>query len=86
MLDQSVSMKCKFKKQSNQQVNRFHDYNCVNIKLLQFFQIDSIKWYKDGHAPKGWTVFMDQMKKFVEWLEQAESGNTCEKFACSSVI
>jgi hypothetical protein len=33
-----------------------------------------LKWYKDGHAPKGWTVFMDQMKKFVEWLEQAESG------------
>merc|ERR1712210_377169 len=32
-----------------------------------------LKWYKDGHAPKGWTVFMDQMKKFVEWLEQAES-------------
>ena len=33
-----------------------------------------LKWYKDAHAPKGWTVFMDQMKKFVEWLEQAESG------------
>ena len=32
-----------------------------------------LKWYKDGHVPKGWTVFMDQMKKFVEWLEQAES-------------
>jgi hypothetical protein len=21
----------------------------------------------------GWTVFMDQMKKFIEWLEHAES-------------
>ena len=26
-----------------------------------------LKWYKDGHVPKGWTVFID-------WLEQAESG------------
>ena len=33
-----------------------------------------LKWYKDGHVPKGWTVFSDQMKKFIEWLEQAESG------------
>jgi len=32
-----------------------------------------LKWYKDGHTTKGWTVFVDQMKKFVEWLEQAES-------------
>merc|ERR1712142_567155 len=32
-----------------------------------------LKWYKDGHVPKGWTVFSDQMKKFIEWLEQAES-------------
>ena len=33
-----------------------------------------LKWYKDGHIPKGWTVFMEQMKKFIEWLEVAESG------------
>jgi len=32
-----------------------------------------LKWYKDGHIPKGWTVFMEQMKKFIEWLEVAES-------------
>ena len=33
-----------------------------------------LKWYKDGHTPKGWTVFMAQMKKMIEWLEHAESG------------
>jgi hypothetical protein len=32
-----------------------------------------LKWYKDSHSTKGWSVFMDQMKKFIEWLEQAES-------------
>jgi hypothetical protein len=36
-----------------------------------------LKWYKDGHVPKGWTVYGEQMKKFVEWLEHAESGGSC---------
>lgn len=33
-----------------------------------------LKWYKDSHSSRGWSVFMDQMKKFVEWLEHAEEG------------
>jgi len=31
-----------------------------------------LKWYKDGHSAKGKSVFLDQMKKFVEWLQSAE--------------
>jgi hypothetical protein len=31
-----------------------------------------LKWYKDSHSAKGKTVFLDQMKKFVEWLQNAE--------------
>lgn len=31
-----------------------------------------LKWYKESHSSRGWSVFMDQMKKFVEWLEHAE--------------
>jgi len=31
-----------------------------------------LKWYKETHSSRGWSVFMDQMKKFVDWLEQAE--------------
>jgi len=52
---------------------------CFNKIILLFYKTEVLseevilKWYKDAHAPKGWTVFMDQMKKFVEWLEQAES-------------
>jgi hypothetical protein len=52
---------------------------CFNKIILLFYKTEVLseevilKWYKDGHAPKGWTVFMDQMKKFIEWLEQAES-------------
>jgi len=52
---------------------------CFNKIVLLFYKTEVLseevilKWYKDGHAPKGWTVFMDQMKKFIDWLEQAES-------------
>jgi len=33
-----------------------------------------LKWYKEAHLTKGKSVFLDQMKKFVEWLENAEEG------------
>ena len=36
---------------------------------------DSIlKWYKGAHSSKGKSVFLEQMKSFVEWLENAEEG------------
>merc|ERR1711892_1021177 len=53
---------------------------CFNKIVLLFYKTEVLseevilKWYKDGHVPKGWTVFMEQMKKFIDWLEQAESG------------
>ncbi|QQP52776.1 Extra bases, partial [Caligus rogercresseyi] len=34
-----------------------------------------LKWYREGHSQRGWSVFMDQIKKFIEWLEKAEEGN-----------
>lgn len=37
---------------------------------------DSIlKWYKDAHSSKGKMHFLQQMKKFIEWLQNAEEGN-----------
>lgn len=33
-----------------------------------------LKWYKEAHVAKGKSVFLDQMKKFVEWLQNAEEG------------
>jgi hypothetical protein len=45
---------------------------CVAAEVLSEEVI--LKWYKDGHVPKGWTVYGEQMKKFVDWLEHAESG------------
>lgn len=34
-----------------------------------------LKWYKTAHNPKGKSVFLEQIKKFVDWLENAEEGN-----------
>lgn len=34
---------------------------------------DSIlKWYRGAHSHKGKSIFLDQMKRFVEWLQNAE--------------
>lgn len=37
-----------------------------------------LKWYKEGHATKGKSIFLDQLKKFVEWLQSAEEGELIE--------
>ena len=48
--------------------------------LHHFFSVDILsedailKWYKESHSQRGWSVFMDQMKKFIEWLENADEG------------
>lgn len=55
-------------------------YLCSNWNL--WFEIAAdvlseeaiLKWYKEAHVAKGKSVFLDQMKKFVEWLQNAEEG------------
>lgn len=53
----------------------------VLILLLPIFTAEVLseepilKWYKDAHLAKGKSVFLEQMKKFVEWLKNAEEGN-----------
>ena len=50
------------------------DLNKCNIAADVLSEEVILKWYKDSHSSRGWSVFMDQMKKFVEWLEHAEEG------------
>jgi len=46
--------------------------------VLLFYKNDVVseevilKWFKDGHSSKGKSIFLEQMKKFVEWLQSAE--------------
>lgn len=54
------------------------DYN--EFFLVHSFKADVLseeailKWYNDAHLAKGKSVFLEQMKKFVEWLKNAEEG------------
>merc|ERR1711971_1050580 len=58
---------------------------CFNKIILLFYKTEVLseevilKWYKDGHIPKVWTVFMEQLKKFIDWLEQAESEESSDE-------
>ncbi|XP_039188681.1 basic leucine zipper and W2 domain-containing protein 2 isoform X2 [Crotalus tigris] len=38
-----------------------------------------LKWFKEAHLAKGKSVFLDQMKKFVEWLKNAEEESESER-------
>lgn len=52
--------------------------------VLLFYKTDIVseeaifKWYKDLHSPKGKMHFLEQMKKFVEWLQNAEEESESE--------
>ncbi|XP_052004990.1 eIF5-mimic protein 2-B-like [Xyrauchen texanus] len=37
-----------------------------------------LKWYTEAHLAKGKSVFLEQMKKFVEWLKNAEEESESE--------
>uniref|UniRef100_A0A8C8M274 W2 domain-containing protein n=1 Tax=Oncorhynchus tshawytscha TaxID=74940 RepID=A0A8C8M274_ONCTS len=37
-----------------------------------------LKWYAEAHVAKGKSVFLEQMKKFVEWLKNAEEESESE--------
>lgn len=38
-----------------------------------------LKWFKDGHSQKGKMHFLEQMKKFIDWLQNAEEESESEE-------
>ncbi|CAB1320729.1 unnamed protein product, partial [Coregonus sp. 'balchen'] len=71
---------------------RIQDYCYDNIHFMKsfskivvlFYKADVLseeailRWYKDTHTTKGKGVFVEQMKKFVEWLQNAEEESESE--------
>ncbi|XP_070546971.1 eIF5-mimic protein 2-like [Ptychodera flava] len=57
---------------------------CFQKIIILFYKADVlsediiIKWYKDAHLAKGKSVFLQQMQKFVEWLQNAEEESSEE--------
>lgn len=33
-----------------------------------------LKWYREAHSPKGKMHFLEKMRPFMEWLQNAEEG------------
>ena len=54
--------------------------DCIEFNIFYFSTADVlsedtiIKWYKEAHSVKGKSVFLEQMSKFIEWLQNAEEG------------
>lgn len=48
-------------------------FSCLVADVLSEDTI--IKWYKEAHSVKGKSVFLEQMSKFIEWLQNAEEGS-----------
>jgi hypothetical protein len=52
--------------------------------IMLFYKTDVIseqvilKWYKQDYSVKGKMMFVDQMKQFVEWLQNAEEESDSE--------
>ncbi|XP_055695310.1 protein krasavietz [Lutzomyia longipalpis] len=52
--------------------------------ILLFYKAEVVsehsifKWYKEAHSPKGKMHFLEQMKKFIEWLQNAEEESESE--------
>ncbi|XP_018424465.1 PREDICTED: basic leucine zipper and W2 domain-containing protein 2 [Nanorana parkeri] len=73
-------------------VQKIQEYCYDNIHFMKafqkivvlFYKADVLgeeailKWYKEAHLAKGKSIFLDQMKKFVEWLQNAEEESESE--------
>lgn len=73
-------------------LHKIQDYCYDNIHFMKsfskivvlFYKADVLgeeailKWYREAHSAKGKSVFLEQMRKFVEWLLNAEEESESE--------
>ncbi|ERE73849.1 basic leucine zipper and W2 domain-containing protein 2 [Cricetulus griseus] len=62
--------------------DNIHFMKAFQKTVVLFYKADVLseeailKRYKEAHAAKGKSVFLDQMNKFVEWLQNAEESES----------
>lgn len=61
-----------YKSESDTFVHHVLNYNLASVDVLSEDAI--LKWYKEAHSAKGKSVFLDQTRQFVEWLQSADEG------------
>lgn len=57
----------------------FHKIVLLFYKTEVVSEDSILKWYKEGHSNKGKMHFLEQMKKFIEWLQNAEEESESEE-------
>lgn len=41
-----------------------------------------LRWYREAHSPKGKMHFLEKMRPFIEWLQNAEEGKDKKLLNC----
>ncbi|KAF3824239.1 hypothetical protein GH733_008524, partial [Mirounga leonina] len=83
---QTIGARKELQKELQEQMSRGDPFKDQYSPLLAAFTTQAevlseepiLKWYKDAHVAKGKSVFLEQMKKFVEWLKNAEEESESE--------
>uniref|UniRef100_A0A8B9LKD5 eIF5-mimic protein 1 n=1 Tax=Astyanax mexicanus TaxID=7994 RepID=A0A8B9LKD5_ASTMX len=87
-VQQSLGTRKELQKELQERLSQecpIREVNSNKLIVVLFYKADVLseeailKWYKDAHAAKGKSVFLEQMKKFVEWLQNAEEESESEK-------
>jgi len=70
LLFNDIKQKCKVR--GSVEEGYEHVWSVITADVVSEDSI--LKWYHSSHSSKGKSVFLEQMKTFVEWLQNAEEG------------
>jgi len=60
-------------------MNSFYKIMVLLYKLEIISEDSVLKWYREAHSPKGKMHFLEKMKPFIEWLQNAEEESGSEE-------
>jgi hypothetical protein len=60
-------------------MNSFYKIIVLFYKSEIISEDSVLKWYRDGHSPKGKMHFLEKMRPFIEWLQNAEEESGSEE-------
>lgn len=60
-------------------MNSFYKIMVLFYKLEVISEDSVLKWYREAHSPKGKMHFLEKMRPFIEWLQNAEEESGSEE-------
>jgi hypothetical protein len=69
-------------------MNSFYKIIVLFYKLDIISEDSVLKWYREAHSPKGKMHFLEKMRPFIEWLQNAEEGKSfiIENWVCGRLL